>query len=291
MSAKKTKRDIDKEKMFNKIMPSAAAGRTEDSEARPLYPRPPIVDTLSDGNAPQMPPSAAKQEAIPPVTAAPVPAAPAPAPVTPGMMPVITPIEPLASPQEISPLAAPELPGDKPAVIKAEEIPVIEPLAPPPAEEEKDPVIEQLIPEVPEPQMPHMAQEYQQTASFAELLASKTGQHIEPHRELHEETHAESVTVTDITPITPENANETVLINIKERMVMKKLEKSLEKFNCCKCYFCRQDVVAAALNLLPPKYMVVVRGDIDALIKKENDQEVTAALIKAILHVRGNPRH
>lgn len=49
MSTKKSKRDIDKELMYSKIMPSSAAHYAEESESSQAYPHPQVSDVLSAG--------------------------------------------------------------------------------------------------------------------------------------------------------------------------------------------------------------------------------------------------
>lgn len=88
-----------------------------------------------------------------------------------------------------------------------------------------------------------------------------------------------------------ENAIQTIMVNIREKMVMAKLDEALEKFKCCTCFFCRQDVTCMALNSLKPKYIVTTEADIDKIIEAEDFSEVTQAVMKAILYVKTHPRH
>ena len=81
------------------------------------------------------------------------------------------------------------------------------------------------------------------------------------------------------------------VVNIREKMVESKVDEALEKFNCCTCSLCRQDVICTALNSITPKYMAVTEEDVDKIIEKEDFSEITQAIMKAILHVRTNPRH
>lgn len=88
-----------------------------------------------------------------------------------------------------------------------------------------------------------------------------------------------------------EDAKRTVMVNIREKMVLEKLDAAFEKFNCCTCYCCKQDVTAMALNNLKPKYVIAAIDDMDKIIAKEDYSEVTAAIMKAILEVKKHPRH
>ena len=88
-----------------------------------------------------------------------------------------------------------------------------------------------------------------------------------------------------------EDAKRTVMVNIREKMVLEKLDAAFEKFNCCTCYCCKQDDTAMALNNLKPKYVIAAIDDIDKIISKEDYGDVTAAIMKAILEVKKHPRH
>ncbi|MDR0919973.1 MAG: late competence development ComFB family protein [Oscillospiraceae bacterium] len=83
----------------------------------------------------------------------------------------------------------------------------------------------------------------------------------------------------------------TVMINVMEKLVIQKLDAAFQKFNSCKCDRCRQDVVALALNKLPPKYVIIAPDDIDDYISKQDDSAVTSSIIQAIFTVRTHPRH
>ncbi len=86
-------------------------------------------------------------------------------------------------------------------------------------------------------------------------------------------------------------ARELVLVNLNERLVADRLDEVFEKFHCCRCDRCRQDVAALALNILPAHYVVAAPEDLPALIEKTPTKEVSSALVKAILQVKKNPRH
>lgn len=86
-------------------------------------------------------------------------------------------------------------------------------------------------------------------------------------------------------------SNQPVMVNIYEKMVLDKVDAAIAKFKCCSCYLCHQDIVTMALNNLKPKYIVAVEDDLPNLLQKENASEVTSAIMKAILHVKANPRH
>ena len=83
----------------------------------------------------------------------------------------------------------------------------------------------------------------------------------------------------------------TVVVNTMETVVLSKLESVLARFQCCRCDRCKKDIVALALNKLPPKYRVMPESaPLPDLDTQENAQIVTA-LIQAVIQVRAKPRH
>lgn len=83
----------------------------------------------------------------------------------------------------------------------------------------------------------------------------------------------------------------TILVNTMENMVLEKLDSMLARFQCCKCDRCKKDIVAMALNKLPPKYMVLIEGQPTPDIDIQTNAQVVTAMIQAILAVRAHPRH
>lgn len=87
-------------------------------------------------------------------------------------------------------------------------------------------------------------------------------------------------------------AEEGELVNKMEEIVMNNIESILARFSCCKCKRCRKDIIAITMNTLPPKYVV----------KKSNDEpkppvdpelinDVSGAIVRAVIKVRSAPRH
>lgn len=92
-------------------------------------------------------------------------------------------------------------------------------------------------------------------------------------------------------PVQLRSAKNLVLVNLVEQLVADRLDGVFEKFNCCRCDKCRQDVAALALNALPPQYVVAEPEEIPKLLKEAQAKDVPAALVKAILQVKNNPMH
>ena len=83
----------------------------------------------------------------------------------------------------------------------------------------------------------------------------------------------------------------TVMVNIIEQLVASKLDMAFNKFNCCKCDRCRQDVAALALNKIKPKYIIVDENEAKDVLNNHDDPTVMSAIIQAMLTVMSHPRH
>lgn len=84
---------------------------------------------------------------------------------------------------------------------------------------------------------------------------------------------------------------EPPLVNLMEAFVEKRLDAALKKFKCCDCERCRKDVLAVALNKLPPLYVIEDDPDIRDLHERERAAQVATALVQAILTVKARPSH
>ena len=90
-----------------------------------------------------------------------------------------------------------------------------------------------------------------------------------------------------------------MLKNYTEVAVAEMLPRVLEEYRkqnpgVCDCERCREDIMAIALNRLPPRYVVTDEGTI--YTKVIFDQiggraEVTAAILQGIKVVSAHPRH
>jgi len=88
---------------------------------------------------------------------------------------------------------------------------------------------------------------------------------------------------------------EYFLKNYMEEMVWSFMDEVLDKYpDACKCQACRYDIAALALNELPPHYVAREKGDIYSrlhLLEAQHKADVYAALTRAVLKVKENPRH
>lgn len=85
------------------------------------------------------------------------------------------------------------------------------------------------------------------------------------------------------------------LKNYMETLVWQHLSEVSEGYHdVCNCERCRFDIVALALNFLPPRYIVTAKGETWAKVKALEQQfyvDVVTALTNAITIVRSRPHH
>ncbi|WP_350344524.1 late competence development ComFB family protein [Proteinivorax tanatarense] len=85
------------------------------------------------------------------------------------------------------------------------------------------------------------------------------------------------------------------ILNYNEILVKEKLnEMWKEQKLLCKCKKCRLDVMALALNQLPPKYVVSEKGELYLKANSFNLQastDVTKAIVDAMGKVERKPNH
>jgi len=82
--------------------------------------------------------------------------------------------------------------------------------------------------------------------------------------------------------------------NYMEEAVENMLDKVLENIDVCKCPKCKLDIMALALNRLPPRYFVTKEGELFerlAELQKQFTVDITAAIAAAAFIVKNNPKH
>lgn len=90
------------------------------------------------------------------------------------------------------------------------------------------------------------------------------------------------------------NKRSSEILNYMEVLVEEELDNMIEKIGVCKCERCRMDIKALALNSLTPKYVVTDSGKLYtkiSLLQQQFDVDVLAAITKAAMIVKENPRH
>jgi competence protein ComFB len=86
------------------------------------------------------------------------------------------------------------------------------------------------------------------------------------------------------------------VFNYMEDIVADLLEEMLKDVDdsVCKCSKCRLDIMALALNKLPPRYVVTEKGRVYAKVMEMELQfkaDVAKELTKALAKVKGKPQH
>ncbi len=82
--------------------------------------------------------------------------------------------------------------------------------------------------------------------------------------------------------------------NIAEKLVEAKVLEMMERLEMCSCSRCFHDVMALALNDLPPKYVVTRKGELMALAYTYESQktiDVVTAVMRACSIVKDHPVH
>ncbi|AKX92900.1 late competence development ComFB family protein [Neomoorella thermoacetica] len=90
-------------------------------------------------------------------------------------------------------------------------------------------------------------------------------------------------------------ARELFLKNYMEDCVWELLDQVLKRDpEACRCDTCRHDIVALALNQLPPRYVVREQGAIYskiAMLEAQHRADIYSALTRALMIVKKAPRH
>lgn len=92
----------------------------------------------------------------------------------------------------------------------------------------------------------------------------------------------------------PVTAERPAYINVMQVLVEEKAEKYMKLSGMCCCDTCKVDVKAYALNHLPPKYVVMSRGEMIPKLtfyELQHSSDITAQLMKACTVVAGAPHH
>ncbi len=82
--------------------------------------------------------------------------------------------------------------------------------------------------------------------------------------------------------------------NYMEIIVETRLESLKDSLDVCLCDVCRNDIIAYALNQLPPQYFVTPKERLLYKLRSmefQHQADVAEALIQAAAVVRSKPRH
>ena len=82
--------------------------------------------------------------------------------------------------------------------------------------------------------------------------------------------------------------------NMMESFVVEVLEKMMPELNCCTCEQCQSDIIAWALNQLPPKYVATQAGGVISkadTLRIQHLTDVRTAIVQGAELVKVHPRH
>ncbi|MDR0221754.1 MAG: late competence development ComFB family protein [Lachnospiraceae bacterium] len=88
--------------------------------------------------------------------------------------------------------------------------------------------------------------------------------------------------------------SEKRLRNYNEEWVKSYLDRNITSFDVCDCEDCRLDIMAIALNKLPPQYVVTEKGAVFAAVSEMSHQrmvDLATAVTEAAVMVASKPRH
>jgi len=87
---------------------------------------------------------------------------------------------------------------------------------------------------------------------------------------------------------------DVVIRNYMEDCVRNLLPTVIAKMNICKCEQCQTDILACALNNLPPRYIATKKGHLFSKLEAMHtqfDADIITALSNGIAKVSANPFH
>lgn len=164
-----------------------------------------------------------------------------------------------------------------------------EPAAPPLQQVTEEPIIEPepvIEPEEPAGKEPEAKTELEPSLPIV----------VEQQKPIIKETPAEPQ--EEIPPAEPKHDAEQAtakktIVNIAEISIAEKIDDVINRMNVCKCDLCRKDIMALALNNAPARY--VAEENVPSILVSQYDnecgREVVAALVKACIKIKTQPRH
>lgn len=80
-------------------------------------------------------------------------------------------------------------------------------------------------------------------------------------------------------------------INITKQIVYSNLDEMMKKFNCCTCNLCKQAVILDTLNNVKAEYVFKKHSEVTELIKDKDMSDINKQLIHTIVKIKANPPH
>ena len=103
-----------------------------------------------------------------------------------------------------------------------------------------------------------------------------------------------AVSQPDPAPAVPEEPERPAYINVMQVLVEEKAEKYMRLSGVCCCDTCMVDVKAYALNHLPPKYVVMTKGEMIPKLtfyEVQHSSDITTQLMRACEVIAKAPHH
>jgi competence protein ComFB len=92
----------------------------------------------------------------------------------------------------------------------------------------------------------------------------------------------------------PFDEKSSILVNVMEDFVRRKVKATFEELGGCSCNQCFLDACALALNEIESKYVTTTKGALLSeltAMEVNNDVNTLVAVTKAVIQVMENPRH
>lgn len=82
-------------------------------------------------------------------------------------------------------------------------------------------------------------------------------------------------------------------INIISELIEENIDAVLDRFRCCNCEKCKEEITLSALNYIHPQYVASesVKTDEAMEIKEKYRSSVVSVLVKYALALKNNPIH
>ena len=146
------------------------------------------------------------------------------------------------------------------------------------------------------PAMPPKPSREPRVETFAPLSFNEAGARVEDEQEndSEEEPEDKQMDTKKERATVDETMTGLVFANILEEVMRMEAPKVMKGFDMCECDRCINDVLALALNRMPPKYVVSQKGALFAKIASYGNQyktDIYTSLTHACVIVKDSPSH
>lgn len=80
-------------------------------------------------------------------------------------------------------------------------------------------------------------------------------------------------------------------MNITKQVLYSKLDEMIKMFKCCDCSLCKRIITLQVLNNVKPEYVYKKPSEVKAMIRENNCTDIDQPIIHAIFDVKANPPH